>query len=64
MLKKYWLNQGKVVDNGEGEAQVWVYVDPDEVERRFLIDQMGLDEHNLASVSASARKRASLSSPV
>jgi len=22
MLKKYWLNQGKVVDNGEGEAQV------------------------------------------
>jgi len=49
MLKKYWLNQGKVVDNGEGEAQVWVYVDPDEVERRFLIDQMGLDEHNLAS---------------
>jgi magnesium transporter len=49
MLKKYWLNQGKVVDTGEGPAPVWVYVDPDEAEKRQLVDQFGLDEHTLVS---------------
>jgi magnesium transporter len=49
MLKKYWLNKGKVVDTGEGPAPVWVYVDPDEAEKRQLVDEFGLDEHTLVS---------------
>jgi magnesium transporter len=49
MLKQYWLQQGKVVDHGEGPAPVWVFVDPDESERRQLIDEFGLDEHTLVS---------------
>ncbi|HEY5958734.1 MAG TPA: magnesium transporter CorA family protein [Polyangiaceae bacterium] len=48
MLKHYWLQQGKVVDHGEGPPPVWVYVDPDEAERRQLIED-GLDEHTLVS---------------
>jgi magnesium transporter len=49
MLKKYWLHQGKVVDSGEDPAPIWVYCDPDEAERRQLIDEFGLDEHTLVS---------------
>ncbi|MGC4070464.1 MAG: magnesium transporter CorA family protein [Polyangiaceae bacterium] len=49
MLEKYWLNQGKVVDTGEGPAPVWVYVDPNEAEKRQLVDEFGLDEHTLVS---------------
>lgn len=49
MLKKYWLKQGKLVDNGEELAPVWVYVDPDETERRQLVEEFGLDEHTLVS---------------
>jgi magnesium transporter len=49
MLKKYWLSQGKVVDSGEDPAPIWVYVDPNEVERRQLVDELGLDEHTLVS---------------
>lgn len=49
MLKKYWLKQGKLVDNGDEPAPVWVYVDPDESEPRQLVDEFGLDEHTLVS---------------
>ncbi|HMA95395.1 MAG TPA: magnesium transporter CorA family protein [Polyangiaceae bacterium] len=49
MLKKYWLKQGKLVDEGEADAPVWVYVDPTDAERRQLVDEFGLDEHTLVS---------------
>lgn len=49
MLKKYWLKQGKLVDSGDEPAPVWVFVDPDEAERRQLVDEFGLDEHTLVS---------------
>lgn len=49
MLRPYWLQQGKVVDSGEGPAPILVYVDPDEAERRHLIDELGIDEHTLLS---------------
>ncbi len=49
MLKKYWLNQGRIVDSGEEAAPILVYVDPDEMERRQLVEEFGLDEHTLVS---------------
>jgi len=49
MLKKYWLNQGKIVDSGDESAPILVYVDPDEAERRQLVEDFGLDEHTLVS---------------
>jgi magnesium transporter len=49
MLQKYWLNLGKVVSEGEELAPIWVYVDPDEAERRYLIDELKIDEHTLVS---------------
>jgi len=49
MLKKLYITDGKVTEAGEGEAPVWVYTAPDEAERRFLIDQLKIDEHTLNS---------------
>lgn len=49
MLKEYWLNQGRIVDTGEAPAPILVYVDPDDTERRQLVDEFKLDEHTLVS---------------
>jgi magnesium transporter len=49
MLTKYRIQDGKVVPNGDGPAAIWVYTDPDDAERRFLVDELKLDEHTLSS---------------
>src|SRR5262245_45872916 len=49
MLRKYHLVEGKLVENGEGDAPVLKYINPDENERRYLLDTMKLDEHTLNS---------------
>jgi len=49
MQRHYRLDADKIVECGPGEAQVWVYVAPDETERRSLVEEMKLDEHTLAS---------------
>lgn len=49
MLKQLYITDGKVTETGEGDASVWVYTAPDETERRFLIDQLKIDEHTLNS---------------
>jgi magnesium transporter len=49
MLKQLYITDGKVTENGVGDAPVWVYTAPDEAERRFLIDQLKIDEHTLSS---------------
>ncbi|MCY2931631.1 MAG: magnesium transporter CorA family protein [Planctomycetota bacterium] len=47
MLRRLQIQDGRVVENGEGP--VWIYVAPDETERKFLVETMRLDEHTLAS---------------
>jgi len=37
------------VDSGQGEAAVLVYFAPDDAERRYLIEQLKIDEHTLSS---------------
>jgi magnesium transporter len=49
MLKQLYITDGRVTESGEGDAPVWVYTAPDEAERRFLIDQLKIDEHTLNS---------------
>ena len=49
MLKQLYITDGKVTESGQGEAPVWVYTAPDEAERRFLVDQLKIDEHTLNS---------------
>ncbi|MBE6373725.1 MAG: magnesium transporter CorA family protein [Lentisphaerae bacterium] len=49
MLQKYSVENGRLVLNAPGIPRISVYNRPDETERRFLIDQCGLDEHTLIS---------------
>jgi magnesium transporter len=49
MLTRYWIRDGKLSQQGEEPAPVLVYMDPDEVERRQLVDEYKLDEHTLLS---------------
>ncbi len=49
MLRKYHIIEGKLVENGEEQASVFVYINPDQTERNYLIDQVQIDEHTLNS---------------
>ena len=49
MQRKLYISNGRLVETGEGEAAVHVYFAPDEAERRYLIDQLKIDEHTLSS---------------
>ncbi|MCE5187521.1 MAG: magnesium transporter CorA family protein [Planctomycetaceae bacterium] len=49
MLKKLCIENGRLVENGDGAAQVRLYVAPDDAEKRYLIDQLKIDEHTLNS---------------
>jgi len=49
MLRKLYISSGKLVESGEGEAVVCVYTAPDEAERRYLVEQLKIDEHTLSS---------------
>lgn len=48
MLKRFRLAEGKLVLDGDS-GPVLMYVNPDETERKLLVEQHHLDEHTLAS---------------
>ncbi len=49
MLKKLYITNGRLAECGEGDAPVFIYIAPDEAERKFLLEQLKLDEHTLNS---------------
>ena len=49
MLQKYSVENGRLVQNSPGYPKINIYIRPDESERRYLIDECGLDEHTLLS---------------
>ena len=49
MQKLYTLHDGRVVQTTDEDAQVVVYVGPDEEEKRHLVDDLKIDQHTLAS---------------
>ncbi|MCD4726468.1 MAG: magnesium transporter CorA family protein [Pirellulales bacterium] len=48
MLQRMELSGGKVVPNGDN-GNIHVYANPDEAERKYLVETLKLDEHTLAS---------------
>jgi magnesium transporter len=48
MRRDYAIQDGKVVEALPEQGNIVVYITPDEGERRFLIDQLRVDEHTLA----------------
>ena len=49
MLKSYIFADGKLVAAPAEASQVFVYSDPDELQRAYLINQLLIDEHTLHS---------------
>jgi magnesium transporter len=50
MVKRYRILDSRLAEAPEGtEAQVLVYIAPDEKEKRYLVDQLHLDEHTMNS---------------
>jgi magnesium transporter len=49
MLKTMKLSDGRLVECVNGDAIVFVYAAPDENERKYLIEQLKIDEHTLNS---------------
>ncbi len=49
MLKKFQIQDGKLVENGTHECPVHLLINPDDPERKYLIEQLGIDEYNINS---------------
>lgn len=49
MLKKYEIVQGKIQESQNDHTSVMLFIDPNETEKRSLIDDFKLDEHTLNS---------------
>lgn len=49
MLRKYKIVDNKLVENGAEDGPVTVYICPDEKERKYLIEELKIDEHNINS---------------
>jgi magnesium transporter len=49
MLKNYRLLEGKLCESESAQCDVLLYLNPDETERKFLVNELKLDEHTLAS---------------
>ncbi|MEN6616827.1 MAG: magnesium transporter CorA family protein [Syntrophorhabdus sp.] len=49
MVKLYSIVESRVVDTARENANIAVYINPDDKERRYLIDEFNLDEHTLNS---------------
>lgn len=49
MQKRYQLADGRILETQSDEAQIWVFINPDEAEKKFLINECKLDEYNVNS---------------
>ncbi len=49
MLKRYILSGNRVVETDEQQGQILLFINPDESERKHLLDDFELDEHTLNS---------------
>ncbi len=49
MLRCYKIFENKLTPSDEQEGQVFVFVNPDEAEKRYLVDRLAIDEHTLNS---------------
>lgn len=49
MLKKFTFCEGKIVESSDKECPIYVYICPDDTERKYLIESLKIDEHTLHS---------------
>jgi len=49
MLRKLQIDKGKLIESEDNIASVFIYVTPDENEKKYLVEQLKIDEHTLAS---------------
>jgi magnesium transporter len=49
MLKKYRISNDRIVESSDEGGNIWVFVNPDDGQKRNLIDNFQLDEHTLNS---------------
>jgi magnesium transporter len=49
MLRTYEVANGKIAEAPDQEGSVLVFTNPDEAERKYLVQQLKVDEHTLAS---------------
>jgi magnesium transporter len=49
MLKKFRLDNGRLIEDSSGTSQVHMYIAPDETEKKYLVEQLKVDEHTLNS---------------
>ncbi|MBN1787880.1 MAG: magnesium transporter CorA family protein [Sedimentisphaerales bacterium] len=49
MLEKLHIEDGKLVECNDDNAVVFVYVAPDDDEKKYLVDELKIDEHTLNS---------------
>lgn len=49
MLRQYKLTDNRLVETGNGDGAVIVFINPDEAEKRRLLDEFKIDEHTLVS---------------
>lgn len=49
MLKRFKISEGKLVENGQEACPIFVYIAPTEEERKYLIEDLKVDEHNINS---------------
>lgn len=49
MLRKYKISENRIVENEDLNSPILVFVNPDEKEKRRLIDEYFIDEHTLHS---------------
>jgi len=49
MLRLLNIVDGKLIESQNGKGSVRVYITPDEAERKYLVEQLKIDEHTLSS---------------
>ncbi len=49
MRKNYAIVNSKIVGTADPDCQISVFINPDEMERRYLVDELKIDEHTLSS---------------
>jgi magnesium transporter len=49
MVRKYKLSDGKISECGDEQSPILVYVNPTDIEKKFLTEELKLDQHTLNS---------------
>jgi magnesium transporter len=49
MVKHYGITEGKIVEAAAASGAIAVYIDPDELERKHLLEELKIDDHTFHS---------------